>query len=782
MTKYNYRSYFSDINRNEYKLELFHGDQYDWKEISLLDTPITIEWESSDDLLYKPIKKSGSTIGILTNSVSDYLFDLYSPNAKDCKVTLFDNNNNVVWCGYVTPSLYSMGYEYGKEELNIDCIDGLSILKYIKYTSINSDRGLHSFLDIILHILRQTECYSTLYFQKSVFTDLISDENILKQLFISENSFFDDDDVYVDGVRQTDDDDSLEDVLEKIMTYLGMTIIADGDSVYIIDYDHIYGNSGNPDFFKINIADKSETTVTIESNPTINGTDFAENGAQISLSKVFNKVTVIDKWHEVENIFPDLYDEKHLTRIYPVEEYYPTQTTPIKTDCLNFGTPNIGEDEAHGSWGLYKFYDHDSIKFYCYNSDGTETTMQQKMIEDNVKNGIQADHISFETGGMVYYTNILSGETGNGCCICFVKKYDVLTQQIWAPADNGSIDIQNGEYLGHFSFDKYVVFCLGKDKSNNTTNYSNLNNSYYIPMLKTKLKSPTLLGSENMYFVISGNFKYYDKPDQFGLADKYKRNEDSWNISNFWIPCQLYYQGQYYNGQNWQTTPCRFKLYCTTTETKHYLGKDMKIFNTMSWMYNVNETGYAIKLPGSIINDESPIFTMFRPASPSTSYRIDQLWMKDFNIKVVSLNQDFKEGDDSATAYTNIIDMNNVEELDDIEFEVCTYDQKKVSDNVVVKYENNTYTNLDTVYEPQMSNVLDIEQYPTGLARFEEIYCAKIANQYNQPNVILELALNKDWKFSSLVHDKIINKDFIIDSKSIDIRYQKFNYTLIEKR
>jgi|GEM_PF-4570803 len=63
------------------------------------------------------------------------------------------------------------------------------------------------------------------------------------------------------------------------------------------------------------------------------------------------------------------------------------------------------------------------------------------MIEDNVKNGIQADHLSFETGGMVYYTNIFSGETGNGCCICFVKKYDVLTQQIWAPADNSPIDI-----------------------------------------------------------------------------------------------------------------------------------------------------------------------------------------------------------------------------------------------------------------------------------------------------------------------------------------------------
>jgi len=107
---------------------------------------------------------------------------------------------------------------------------------------------------------------------------LVSSENILRKLFISENSFFDDDDVYVDGVRQTDDDDSLEDVLEKILTYLGMTIIADSDSVYIIDYDHIYGNSGNLDFFKINIANKAETTVTIDSNPTIHGTDYAENG------------------------------------------------------------------------------------------------------------------------------------------------------------------------------------------------------------------------------------------------------------------------------------------------------------------------------------------------------------------------------------------------------------------------------------------------------------------------------------------------------------------------
>jgi len=168
-----------------------------------------------------------------------------------------------------------------------------------------------------------------------------------------------------------------------------------------------------------------------------------------------------------------------------------------------------------------------------------------------------------------------------------------------------------------------VVFCLGKDKSNNTTNYSDLNNSYYIPMLKTKLKAPTILGSENMYFVISGSFKYYDQANQFGLVDKYKRNKDSWDKTKFWIPCELYYQGQYYNGRNWQTTQCRFKLYCTANETDHYVGKDMKIRNTMSWMYNVNETGCAIKLPGSIINDESPIFTLFRPASPNPSYRID---------------------------------------------------------------------------------------------------------------------------------------------------------------
>jgi len=50
------------------------------------------------------------------------------------------------------------------------------------------------------------------------------------------------------------------------------------------------------------------------------------------------------------------------------------------------------------------------------------------MIDDNIKNGKQADHMEYDVVGQptgwVTYNTILSGETGNGCCICFVKNYD----------------------------------------------------------------------------------------------------------------------------------------------------------------------------------------------------------------------------------------------------------------------------------------------------------------------------------------------------------------------
>lgn len=765
-TKYNYRGYFKDINLNDYKLELYHDVSCGWKDITLLDVPITIEYQGSDDILYKTLKYSGATVGILTDGVDDYLFDIYSSTADDCKVTLYNSNNVVLWVGYVAPSLYSQGYESSREELSIDCNDGLSILKYFKYQSIDETPDMHSILDIILHCLQKSGCYSYLYFQQSVFLNTTDQTNILRKLQVNEEIFFDDDAEYDENnERITDDDDTYEDVLDKILTYLGMTMVADKDSVYIIDYDKIKSNYGIANYWKINISTGNEQETFVSNHPQISGNDYAENGQQISLTKVFNKVTVIDKFKTIESVLPDLYDLNHLTRFYPIEEYYPTIISTVKVDVLQVQTPNIGENGKTS--GFYKFYNHDQYKFYAYNSNGTETTMRDKMIADNVTHGEQ-------------HNNILTGSTGIGCCICFCKTWEYGSIIDIFPEYGFSNTPGLGPAMGYFTYDKYLLFCLGKAKEYNTAALSDLNNNYYKPMFETNLQLNNIIGNNNMFLIFSGNFKYYDKANQFGLVEKYKREKDDWDRSKFWIPCKLYYQGQWWNGNSWQNTECRFKLYCDATETDHYLGKDMEIRNSVSWMWQINEKGTAVKLPSNILNDESPKFVMYTPASPDASYRLDQLWMKDFDIKLTILNQDNKEADDSDTAYTNIIDANNVEELDDIEMNICTYDDKNIAKNVVVVYDSNEYSNLDTVYQPAMNSILDPST--NGLARFEEILCCKIANQYQEPNIQLELTLNRNFSLDSLVYDKVVKKNFIIDKKSIDYRYQKYKYTLIEKR
>ena len=99
---------FSDINGNSYKVQIGIGDT----PITLAGNPFTTESES--DLLYKPVKYQSATVRIISD---DYLFDIYSASAQGTKVELKDEDNNVIWTGYVTPNLYDMGFDEHREEI-----------------------------------------------------------------------------------------------------------------------------------------------------------------------------------------------------------------------------------------------------------------------------------------------------------------------------------------------------------------------------------------------------------------------------------------------------------------------------------------------------------------------------------------------------------------------------------------------------------------------------------------------------------------------------------------
>ena len=182
-----YTAQFYDINEKLYTLEIGSGEV---QNITLSATPFITELETSDSHLYKPCKYSSATIGMITD---DYKFDLYSSTAQQNKVVL-SSASGIVWVGYVTPNLYSQGYENELEEIEVEAIDALSTLQYYKYTTIGGKKDIVSFTQIINHLLSKCNAYSSFYISDNTQLNATSDFCLPSKMYISEQNFFDEDD------------------------------------------------------------------------------------------------------------------------------------------------------------------------------------------------------------------------------------------------------------------------------------------------------------------------------------------------------------------------------------------------------------------------------------------------------------------------------------------------------------------------------------------------------------------------------------------------------------
>ena len=293
-----YNGYFRDItdDDNLYQVKITTSTGTAQSNITLGGTPFTTEMDDSDETLYKPVKYQSATATILTR---DYNFDIYSAKAQGTKVELLNDTGKVLWTGYVTPNLYDMGFNEESEEVEIECIDALSTLQYIKYSSTN--KSVVTFLDIIRKVLKSCNAYN--YFYVSNNTQLTDNgtATILDKLYISENNFFEkkDDDETDDDVAWTN-----QEVLEEICQYLGLTAIADGDSVYFLDYDAI--KNGMNSYYKYEVNTTATPTLeTISYNKTITASDYSESGSSLGLDNVYNKVSIKDDLYTFDTIIPD---------------------------------------------------------------------------------------------------------------------------------------------------------------------------------------------------------------------------------------------------------------------------------------------------------------------------------------------------------------------------------------------------------------------------------------------------------------------------------------------
>lgn len=296
-----YYSNFKSAKETSYRVE-FHSNigTHKPEELKLSSAPIIVEWES--DTIYQSLKLSNSVVSVLAKRL---LTDLYTPETQGVEVRLYNYDNGVIeWFGYVTPCIYTSEYITIADSVDIESIDSLACLDTIKYSYISGKPDFSSFFDIIIYILGKADpnnLINKLYIQDCDKLDDTSQSCLLKDLYINERNFYDEDNEPM----------TCKEVLSEIASYLGITVIQWRDSYYMVDYNYINDGKYSCTLYNRTLNTESKSTLNTQLLNVMNIGVWESNGS-ISLDDVYNKVTVTANMNPINNLTPDLFNDEDL--------------------------------------------------------------------------------------------------------------------------------------------------------------------------------------------------------------------------------------------------------------------------------------------------------------------------------------------------------------------------------------------------------------------------------------------------------------------------------------
>ena len=718
-----YTGQFSNIENNTYYVYITtNNDNSTNTEIKLGSDPLTTSYEGSDDYIYKPVKYSSTTVKILSE---DYLYDLYSSKAQQNKVEVVNYMGNMVWIGYTTPNLYSQGYENPIEELEIECIDALSTLQYYDYTPIKSNKGIVTFVELINHLLSKCNAYSRFYISNATYNPNYSTEYFWEKLKISEMNFFDEDDEPM----------KCDEVLEELCQFMNLTCYAYGGEVFFIDYDAI--KNGINTYYRYDIGTTTvPTIVTLEQTHTITSNDYVENGGQLSLDNVFNKAIVKSSLYSFDDAIPNIFDEND------IENYGENQ---IYTENLSIEDATIGKGKHKV---FMRYYTNPKYKSYYYTTGLTEVTAPttinyaytQNYVGATICKGFFKEVDSFDENiNSLSFTDylLLHSHNTNDTTVYTRKQYDMLEQD-----GRTGIYIDINEEKGIPLFESIVDFDLA------------------------------FIGGNDVYFVIEGSYIQMDREGKMFIPENYNNKNDTLIEENLWLKAKLEFNGKFWNGTQWTTTETCFKLEFSSNDNDHHINTDFPIKNNITWDMGLEGEGYAIKVPSFGISTTRPILTLYSSHKNNADYRCDAVWLKNFGISLMVADKNLDSENETDTEYSNLINEDFVNEMDDVDFKICTWDNKAPNYSAVGQINGANLLFLDTTYNKATKQTL----------RQEEHFIYRLVNQYSTPSTILELSLKNDYKMYSTLTDSYLNKTFIIDSVTIDWFWEKAELKLIEKK
>ena len=215
---------------------------------------------------------------------------------------------------------------------------------------------------------------------------------------------------------------------------------------------------------------------------------------------------------------------------------------------------------------------------------------------------------------------------------------------------------------------------------------------------------------------------------------------------------------------------------------------DYSLTNTVSWRMNLaeSEDGVAVPLPSDKMTLGELIFELYAPNQLGTTpmrrtdkepVRCNSFHINDVKLKYTTSDyvKDIfnDETYDEDLKFENVIDENIVNDFDDVEFRINTYNEHAGSYSYVLTKIGEEYYFVDTLTDAASLDKLKAEEHCIN----------KYVNYYSKPRFRYSNSIkNRGISLNSVLKENTLNKNFVINSITYDLINNKCDVELNEIR
>lgn len=657
------------------------------------ESPFTVEIEDND-FMYVPTRFSSANIRVVG---SDYLQHLYSTAYQQYRVTL-KHKGSITWCGFIKPELYTQDYSSNLFELEIECQSAMSTLEFIPYKQIGEEEKIFVSLWNLLKkaISSSNARYNAVYipyvYSKSESDYKAGTDNVLSEMTVSEQDFFDEDDKAM----------TYKEVLEEICKLLNWTCVDWRGELYCVDIDH----QGN--YRKYSPDLDTWETVSPPTLLNVQKTGFAGADHTLDLIPGYNKVMVKTSNYNVGELTPDEDYDKLSVAVTP-----PDVTIDNKVSHKIVYLPRI--------WQMQQ-----------YKEDSTGERIEEVTSEWVEQNKDKANMLMGALPIQFCEYDLKDDGKGNLVPAITSYNYEDAIQVRWTTKEPP-------EYLSTEMAFKPVIIIKGA-----STTYSD-------GAFSISAQLRRCINSE--MGVVGGKRKWFAAPK---------------------LVCYLRIGKYFYNGSKWTDDVMAGGMYfypefqMTDSEVTWFNMRDTK---SLEMPYN-GLTGYVIPIDRLLTGElELRIYASYHYVFGAVPNLHEYgFFLKD--LKFVYQEADFTDtaNGNSDRYYENVVNESYINELDEIEFKISSYNNDGACYSKVMIGDNYLTDNLYSAIEEK-------------LIRPEEQLIRRIISRYSDTHVKLTQEIQETPELTpitKLSDNFMVSKIFMNIGGSIDYKMCKFRCVMAE--